>query len=75
MTRCNELSACRWWPGRTDEVRRVADSMRRIGQPDGHTTNGDLAVRTNSDVAIVLDAISMNNAVAEAIAAALPGER
>ncbi|MET0603606.1 MAG: hypothetical protein ABW167_16590 [Baekduia sp.] len=62
------MSACAWWPGRTDEVRRVADRLRRLGQPDGETTTGALARRTGSDVAIVTDAIAMNDFVADAVA-------
>lgn len=52
-----------WWPGRTDEVQRVADRLRKLGQPDGKTTNGELAATTSSGVAIVLDAIDMNDAL------------
>lgn len=61
------MSAAPWWPGRTDEVRRVADRLRRLGQPDGETTNGELAARTGSGVSIVTDAIAMNDFVADAV--------
>lgn len=66
-THTDVLSAVRWWPGRTDEVHRVADRLRALDLPDGEMTVGEIARRTGSDVAITLDAIEMNDTVAAAI--------
>jgi hypothetical protein len=53
-----------WWPGRTDEVRRVADWLRRH---DYYAlTLGEIAGRTGTGVAIVQDAVYLNDCVDEA---------
>jgi hypothetical protein len=63
-----------WWPGRTDEVRRVADRIRAMPDEEYDAmTMGELAARCSADVFIVEDAIDMNNRVADALAAHFAG--
>ena len=63
------VSARPWWPGRTDEVRRVADRCLKRGWPDGDLTVGEIAAKTGSDVWIVDDALAMNDALTEVVEA------